>query len=169
MTKDEMLNLWKSKKYLMQTNAKFCEVFALRFASISLSTKLFRDICLSCNYFYHLPPHRTFIVFCLFVSVNRKKNHYFEVQVHKCKGHKAVLAFTLGKAKIVNVIQHTHSDLSIYRTAICFYFISQPCALYIAFDKCFYICDVVVVKSLYIAFLIHKEQFAFKSMHCEYL
>jgi len=27
--------------------------------------------------------------------------------------------------------------------------------------KCFYICDVVVVKSLYMKFLIHKEQFAF--------
>jgi len=35
--------------------------------------------------------------------------------------------------------------------------------------SCFYICNVVVVKSLYITFPIHKEQFALlsKSMHCE--
>jgi len=38
-----------------------------------------------------------------------------------------------------------------------FYFINQPCAIYIAFDKCFYICDVVVVKSFYITFLIQKK------------
>jgi len=31
-----------------------------------------------------------------------------------------------------------------------------------AFEKCFYTYDVVVVKSLYITFLIHKEQFAFQ-------
>ena len=31
--------------------------------------------------------------------------------------------------------------------------------LHIAYDKCFYICDAVVVKSLCITFLIHKEQF----------
>jgi len=30
-------------------------------------------------------------------------------------------------------------------------------------DKCFYICDVVVVRFLYITFLIHKEQFAFQA------
>jgi len=29
--------------------------------------------------------------------------------------------------------------------------------LYISFDKCFYNCDVVVKKYLYITFLIHKE------------
>jgi len=28
--------------------------------------------------------------------------------------------------------------------------------------RCFYICDVVIAKSLYITFLIHKEQFAFQ-------
>jgi len=60
----------------------------------------------------------------------------------------------------MNVILHTRPCLSLYWAAICFYFITQPCALYITFDKCFYICDVVVVKSLYIIFLIHKEQFA---------
>jgi len=41
---------------------------------------------------------------------------------------------------------------------ICFYFINQPCTLYIAFDKCFYICDVVVVKSFYITLLIQKKK-----------
>ena len=50
-----------------------------------MSTKWFRVICRSCKYFYHLTPHHTFILFCLFASVKRKKNHYFKVQVHKCK------------------------------------------------------------------------------------
>jgi len=45
---------------------------------------------------------------------------------------------------------------------MCFYFINQLlCALYTAFNKCFYTCDVVVVKSLYITFQL-KEQFAFQ-------
>jgi len=70
-----------------QTNAKLCEVFTLKFASFSLLTKLFREIFRSCKYFYHLLPLQTFIVFCPFTSINRKKNHYFEVQVHKCKRH----------------------------------------------------------------------------------
>jgi len=61
----------------------------------------------------------------------------------------------------VNVIQHTLSCLS-YLVAICFYFINQPSTLYIVFDKCFYICDVVVIKFLYIIFLIYREQFAFQ-------
>jgi len=34
-------------KNLMQTSAKFCEVFAHKFASFSLSTKLFHVICRS--------------------------------------------------------------------------------------------------------------------------
>jgi len=34
--------------------------------------------------------------------------------------------------------------------------------IYIAFDNCFYIFGAVVVKSLYITFLIHREQFAFQ-------
>jgi len=34
--------------------------------------------------------------------------------------------------------------------------------IYIAFDNCFYICDAVVVKSLYFTFLIQREQFAFQ-------
>ena len=64
-------------------------------------------------------------------------------------------------AKIVDVIQHTRSCSSIYWAAICIYFINQPYPWYIAFDKCFYNCDVVVERSLYIAFLIINE----KSLH----
>jgi len=71
-------------------------------------------------------------------------------------------------AKIVDVIQHTRSCSSIYWAAICFYFINQPCALYIAFDKCFYNCDVVVETSLYITFLIINEKILHsKVMHNE--
>ena len=76
----------RGSQSLMQTCTKFCEVFALKFASFSLSTKWFGVICRSRNYLYHLSSHQTFTVFCLFASEN-KKNHYFEVQVHKCKGH----------------------------------------------------------------------------------
>ena len=68
----------------------------------------------------------------------------------------------------MNVIQHIHSCLSIHWVAICFYFINQPCALYIEFDTCFYICDVVVVKSFCIAFLSNKEQFAFQ-LHASWI
>jgi len=70
-------------------------------------------------------------------------------------------------AKIVNVIQHTRSCSSTYWEAIHFYFINQPYALYIAFDKCFN-CDVVVETSLYIAFLIINEKILHsKVMHNE--
>ena len=57
----------------------------------------------------------------------------------------------------MNVTQHTRSCLSIYWVAVCFHFINQTCALYITFDKFFYNCDVVVEKSLYVKFLIHKN------------
>jgi len=33
---------------------------------------------------------------------------------------------------------------------------------YCVADKCFYICDKLVIKSLYSAFLSHKEQFVFQ-------
>jgi len=63
---------------------------------------------------------------------------------------------------MVNVMQITLFPVYQYiGRAICFYFIYQTCVLYSAFDKCFYICGVVVVKSVYITFLVHKEQFAF--------
>ena len=86
------------------------------------------------------------------------------MQVHKRKGHlKLLYSLTTGKAKVTNVIQHTRSCLSIYWTAICFHFISQPCAWYTAFDKCFHTCDVLFEKPLYITFLIHKKkQFPFQ-------
>jgi len=59
----------------------------------------------------------------------------------------------------VNVIQHTRSCSS-YWAAICFYLISQPCALYIAFGT-FFLRDSCEI------FLIHEEQFALlsKSMY----
>ena len=34
--------------------------------------------------------------------------------------------------------------------------------MYITFDICFYNCDMVAAKFLYILFLIHKKQFAFQ-------
>jgi len=43
MTKDETEPV--KAKNLMQTSAKFCEVFALKISFFSLSTKLFRIIC----------------------------------------------------------------------------------------------------------------------------
>ena len=76
---------------------------------------------------------------CLFAGVNKYKNHYFKVQVHELKGHLpySCTAASLGKAKIVNITQHTSSCLSMYRywAPMCFYFINQPCALYIGFGK----------------------------------
>jgi len=69
--------------------------------------------------------------------------------------------------KIVNVIQHTRSCLSIYWAAISFYFIKQPWGLYIVFDKCFYNSDVVVETSLYITFPIHEKSLHSKVMHNE--
>jgi len=79
------------------------------------------------------------------------------MQIHK----KLLCSLTIDKAKIANVIQHTRSCLSIYWAAICFYYINQPRTLHIAFNKCFYNCDVVFEKSLYITFLI-KKKFAFQ-------
>jgi len=65
-------------KNVMQTNEKLCEVFALKIFFFPLSTKLFRVICRLCKYFYHLPSHQ-YLLFCLFASVRRWKNHYFKV------------------------------------------------------------------------------------------
>jgi len=91
-------------------------------------------------------------------SVGRKTTTSKSTQVYNLK----LLWSLKGKAKIANVIRHTRSCLSINLAAICFYLINQPCASYIAFDKCFYNCDIVAEKSLYILFLIHKKQFAFQ-------
>ena len=63
----------------------------------------------------------------------------------------------------MNVIKHTRS---LDWVAICFYFIIQSYALYIAFAKCFYICDNVVVKFLYKTFLIHITQNCLHSSPC---
>jgi len=60
-------------KILIETRAKFFDVFALKFASLSQSTKLFRVICRSWKYFYYLPPHQTFIVICLFPRLIGRK------------------------------------------------------------------------------------------------
>ena len=66
-----------------------------------------------------------------------------------------ILVFGKILAKIVNVIQHTRSCLSIYWAAICFYSTMRN-IYYIGFDKCFYNCDVVAETSLYVTFLIHE-------------
>jgi len=53
-------------KNLMKTREKLWEMFALKFDSFPLSTKLFGIICRSCKYIYHLPLQHTFIIICLF-------------------------------------------------------------------------------------------------------
>jgi len=58
-------------KNLMQTSANICEVYAIKFASFALSTKLFDVICRPCKYIYHLAPHQTFIVICESKSVEK--------------------------------------------------------------------------------------------------
>ena len=75
MTNDETEPV--EAKNLMQTSAKFCEVLALKISFFSLSTKLFRVICRSCVYFYHLSPHQL-LLFCLFASASREKNHVLQ-------------------------------------------------------------------------------------------
>jgi len=49
-------------KNLMQTSAKFCEVFAFKISFFPLSAELHHLTCRSCKYFYHLPPHHVFTV-----------------------------------------------------------------------------------------------------------
>jgi len=60
-TKDEMLILW-GPKFSSKPAQHFVKCSHLRKASVSLSNILYRVICRSCKYFYHLPPHQTFIV-----------------------------------------------------------------------------------------------------------
>jgi len=151
-------------KSLMQTREKFYEVFALEFTSfVHKIVRRYLSI-VHVAYFYHLPPHQTFIAICLFASVStvdRKATISKTTQVHKRKRYLKLFCSLTRQNKIVNVIQNTRSCLSIYWTPTWFHFISQPCALHITFDKCFYNCDVVVEKYLYVTFLIHKKQFAF--------
>jgi len=129
-----------------------------------LFTNMFRIICRSCKYFYHFPPHQ-FLFVCIFASESRQKKHDFSVQVRERKGHSKLPGSSTKQGKYCECHRTRSFSLSVWWAAMGFYFINQlcafpPCALYIAFDKCFYICDVEVVKSLYIAFLIHKEKFA---------
>jgi len=84
MTNDVRLNQWKPKISWKPT--KNLGSVCTKIFFIPLSTKLFRVICRSCNYFYHLPSHQ-YLLFCLFASVSRWKNHCFKVQVHERKGH----------------------------------------------------------------------------------
>ena len=144
----------------MQTNAKFYEVFAPKISFFPLSTNLFHVVCRSCKYLYHLPPHQ-FLFVCIFVSESKQKKHDFKVQVHKRKEHLKLPCNLTRQGKYCEC-HPTHSfQFIIIMGSYRIHFINQLCALYIAFDNCFYIFDVIVVKSLYIAFLIHKEQFAF--------
>jgi len=69
-TNDKRL-LLRRQNVLSKPGQNFVKCSHLKFVSLSLSTKLFRVICRSCKYFYHLPPHQTFIVICLFARVNR--------------------------------------------------------------------------------------------------
>ena len=76
------LNQWKPK-----SRAKFCELFALKISFFSLSTKLFRVVCRSCMYFYHLSPQQ-FLLFCLYLRAKVEiKTTYFKVQVHESTRH----------------------------------------------------------------------------------
>ena len=108
----------------------------------------------SSHHIYHLPLHQTFIVFgYLRVYIGKRnttsKSRYINVKDTPSSyttEWKFQCVLTIGKAKIANVIQHTRSCSS-YWAVICFYFINQPCALYIAFAtffSTFY--DVIVVK-----------------------
>ena len=105
-----------------------------------------------------------FSLFSLFASANRLKKHDFNVQVHERKGQSKLLCSLTRQGK--NCECHSaHSFqfiIIVHWAATCLYFTNQLCALYIAFDKCFYTFDMVVVKSVYIAFLVHKEKFAFQ-------
>jgi len=73
------------------------------------------------------PPN--FRVFCLFASVNRKKNYHFKVQVHIREGHLKLHCRLTTEGK--NCEYHpAHSLLFIIILGgYIFYFISQTCAL----------------------------------------
>jgi len=47
-------------KYVNQTSAKICEVFALKFDSLPFVYKIVRRYLSSCKYFYHLPSPTNF-------------------------------------------------------------------------------------------------------------
>ena len=92
----------------------------------------------SSHHIYHLPRHQTFIVFgCLRVYktlLQSPGTSTLRAPPAPAPLNEGFSASQLGKAKIVNVIQHTRSCSS-YWAAICFYLINEPCALYIAFGS----------------------------------
>jgi len=108
MTNDVRLNQWKPKISWKPT--KNLGSVCTKIFFIPLSTKLFRVICRSCNYFYHLPSHQ-YLLFCLFASVSRWKNHCFKVQVHERKGHLKLPCSLTRQGKNCECIQHTRSSL----------------------------------------------------------
>ena len=83
-------------------------------------------------------PASTFIIFrpiklllwfaYLRAKIDRKTTTSKSMQIHKRKGHLKLLCSLTRQGKIVNVIQHTRSCLSIYWAAICFCFHQSPSA-----------------------------------------
>jgi len=65
------------------------------------------------------------------------------MQVHKRKGLLKLPCSLSRQGKIVNVIQHTRSRLSIYLAAICFCFHQSTMRIIYCVWQCFYNCDVV--------------------------
>jgi len=95
--------------------------------------------------------------------IRRPINFYLRAKVgrkplqspgHERKGHSRLPCSLNRQGKYCECYPaHSFQFIIIMGGFIGFYFINQPCALFIAFDKCFYMCDVVVLKSLYIVFL----------------
>jgi len=96
-------------------------------------------------------------------GLNKQGLLYFKVQAHKQKEH-LNLRFSSTRQGENCECHPENSFLFIIWAAIRFYFINQPWALYIACDKCCNIYDLVAVKSLYITWLIHKEQLYIKGI-----
>jgi len=68
----------------------------------------------SIHQFYHLPLHQTFIVFCPFArEKGRKPMLQIPGRLHKLEGHFKLLRSLTRQCNIVNVMQRTHSCLSL--------------------------------------------------------
>jgi len=130
MTKDERLNPWRPK-ISCKPAQNFVKCLRLN-CLLSLSKMVQRYLSVVQVLLSFTAPTN---LHCVLSICERKKveEPLLQIQVHK----------RLGKAKNVNVTQHTRFCLSINYGAICFLFMNQICALYIAFGKCLYICDVV--------------------------
>ena len=141
----------------MQTSAKFCEVFALKisFRCPQTCSALFVGRASTFIIF----RHNNFFV-CIFASESRQKNHDFKLQVHERKGHSKLHCSLTRYGKYCEC-HPAHSFQFIIIMGDCRILLHQSTMPIIYCVWCFHICDVVVVKSLYIAFLVHKEQFAF--------